>query len=191
MRKGVRTMRKRICLQSLPFTCSLFILLAGLMTIVGCAPTTAVPPDRVISENRWDESIVRIFGIGMMNLQGQYTGKQYPKAFPELSHGTGIILTKNGLIVTNRHVVENREGLVVKINNSDRSLPAKIVYVDRKYDLAFILIKVDDLGFFPFKEKNINANIQRGDVVNVLGFPIDPNQRQASYTSGVVSRTVT
>lgn len=102
-------------------------------------------------------------------------------------HGSGVIISSDGLIATNRHVVEGGEALTVRLYDN-RVFAAKIVYVDPKEDIAFIVIKGENLPHLSLNNENINKNILKGEKVFAVGFPLDPTQTEASLTEGIVSR---
>lgn len=101
-------------------------------------------------------------------------------AIPRAASGSGVILTADGYIVTNNHVVENADKIEVILSNR-RRVTAKVIGKDPNTDLA--LIKVDETGL-PFVKMGNSDNVQVGEWVLAVGFPLD---LQTTVTAGIVS----
>lgn len=99
---------------------------------------------------------------------------------PRAASGSGVILTADGYIVTNNHVVDNADKIEVVLANR-RKVMAKVVGKDSNTDLA--LIKVDETGL-PFVKMGNSDNVQIGEWVLAVGFPLD---LQTTVTAGIVS----
>jgi S1-C subfamily serine protease len=96
---------------------------------------------------------------------------------------SGVILERDGYIVTNHHVVQHASDLVVAL--TDGSLyPARIVGEDPDLDIA--LLKVDEEGLRPIAVADIN-DVAVGDVVLAIGNPFGIGQ---TATQGIVSAIV-
>jgi serine protease Do len=99
---------------------------------------------------------------------------------PRAASGSGVILTSDGYIVTNNHVVDNADKIEVVLANR-RKVMAKVIGKDPNTDLA--LIKVDETGL-PFVKMGNSDNVQIGEWVLAVGFPLD---LQTTVTAGIVS----
>ena len=98
------------------------------------------------------------------------------------STGTGVILSEDGHIVTNSHVVEN--ALAVTIDLTDgRSFPASLVGTDDVSDLAVLYIEAEDLTAATFGD---SGALQVGDSVAAIGDPLG-KQLRGTFTDGIVS----
>lgn len=95
--------------------------------------------------------------------------------------GSGVILSKNGYIVTNNHVVEDAKEISVSLGDNDKEYPAKLIGRDKGSDLAVIKIEADNLK--PIKFANAK-NILVGDVVFAIGNPFGVGE---TVTQGIVS----
>ncbi|MBY0245270.1 MAG: Do family serine endopeptidase [Sphingobacteriaceae bacterium] len=102
------------------------------------------------------------------------------RRMPSMASGSGVILTDDGYIVTNNHVVENADKIEVILSNK-RKVEATVVGTDPNTDLA--LIKVDEKGL-PFVKMGNSDNVQVGEWVLAVGFPLDLN---TTVTAGIVS----
>jgi serine protease Do len=99
---------------------------------------------------------------------------------PRAASGSGVILTADGYIVTNNHVVDKADKIEVILSNR-RKVTARVIGKDANTDLA--LIKVDVTGL-PFVKMGNSDNVQIGEWVLAVGFPLD---LQTTVTAGIVS----
>ncbi len=98
------------------------------------------------------------------------------------SSGTGVVLTKNGYIVTNSHVVEDAQSIKIRLTD-DRVLSAAVVGADSVSDLAVLYVQADDLSPAEFGD---SANLRVGDAVAAIGDPLGVEFR-GTMTDGIVS----
>ena len=98
------------------------------------------------------------------------------------STGTGVILSNNGYIVTNAHVVEDALSISVQLTD-DRIFSAETVGRDEISDLAVLLIDAEDLTPAQFGD---SAALRVGDTVVAIGDPLGVEFR-GTYTDGIVS----
>lgn len=94
--------------------------------------------------------------------------------------GSGVIISSDGYIVTNNHVVQDAERLTVTLNDK-RELPARIVGIDPATDLAVIKIDATDLQYIPFGNSD-SARI--GEPVLAIGNPFNLT---STVTAGIIS----
>lgn len=95
--------------------------------------------------------------------------------------GAGFIISKDGLLVTNNHVIDEASDISVVLNNGEKH-KAKIVSIDKKTDIALLKINTDkELKFAKFGDSN-KARI--GDWVIVVGNPYGLGM---SVSTGIVS----
>lgn len=99
---------------------------------------------------------------------------------PRAASGSGVILTPDGYIVTNNHVVENADKIEVVLSNRKKVI-ARIIGKDPNTDLALIKIEANGL---PFVKMGNSDNVQIGEWVLAVGFPLD---LQTTVTAGIVS----
>ena len=97
------------------------------------------------------------------------------------SLGSGVIMSKDGLVLTNYHVIENAE--VIRVVLADkRKYVAKIIATDKRTDLA--LLKIKDHENFPYLNVKSQDDLEVGDIVLAFGNPFGVGQ---TVTSGIVS----
>lgn len=95
--------------------------------------------------------------------------------------GSGIIITRDGFIVTNNHVVEGATEILVTLPNSKKEYKAKLIGSDKGSDIA--VIKIDAVNLLPIKMGNIK-DVKVGDMVFAIGNPFGVGE---TVTSGIVS----
>lgn len=97
------------------------------------------------------------------------------------SLGSGVIISKDGYIVTNNHVVEDADEILVTLLDNDKEYKAKVVGLDPDSDLAVIKVDAKDLHNISFADSN---NLLEGDVVFAIGNPFGVG---GAVTQGIVS----
>jgi Do/DeqQ family serine protease len=97
------------------------------------------------------------------------------------SLGSGVIVSQDGLILTNYHVIENADVIRIVLSNKQEYV-AKLVATDKKTDLALLQIEGD--GEFPFLTVNPQEDLEVGDIVLAIGNPFGVGQ---TVTSGIIS----
>ena len=98
------------------------------------------------------------------------------------STGTGVVLTPDGYIVTNAHVVEGAQTITVQLTD-ERVMPARLISSDEISDLAVLYVEADDLIPAQFGSSD---NLQVGDTVVAIGDPLGVEFR-GTLTDGIVS----
>lgn len=103
-------------------------------------------------------------------------------SFTPIGSGSGIIMTANGYIVTNAHVVEGAAGITVLLENGD-AYTAQLIGADTDTDLAVLKIEANNLTYAEFGNSD---NLERGDLVIAIGNP-GGTILAGSTTGGMVS----
>ena len=98
----------------------------------------------------------------------------------ENSLGSGVIVSAQGLILTNHHVVEAADEIEVALADG-RTIPARVVGTDPETDLAVLKVDLKDLPAITFANPE---NISVGDVVLAIGNPFGVGQ---TVTQGIIS----
>ena len=100
---------------------------------------------------------------------------------PVVGAGSGVIISPDGYIVTNNHVIENAAQLQVTLNDN-RSYNAELIGTDPKTDIA--LIKLDSDEKFPFVPFGDSNNVKIGEWVLAVGNPFNLT---STVTAGIIS----
>ena len=100
---------------------------------------------------------------------------------PQTGQGSGFILNKEGLILTNNHVIENGERVEVTLSNKHK-YKATVVTVDKGHDLA--LLKIDAPNLVPATLAETSTNLKVGQRVYAIGNPFGLS---GTMTRGIIS----
>jgi len=106
--------------------------------------------------------------------------QQRPPSREQSSLGSGFIITKDGYIITNNHVVSDADEIIVKLNDR-REYVAEVVGTDPRSDIAVIKIESDNL---PVLKLGDSSNLKVGEWVLAIGSPFGFDK---SVTQGIVS----
>lgn len=106
---------------------------------------------------------------------------EMPKDFKTQSLGSGFIIRKDGLILTNNHVIEDAEEIMIRLND-EREFKAKVIGKDKKIDIA--LLKIEDKGELPIAELGDSDKLEIGEWVLAIGNPFGLGH---TVTAGIVS----
>ncbi len=187
-----------------------FILIALCMSIVmtACKEATQVKEESkyipLTREKKIESyaSVVKMVAPAVVNIYAFHQAKfEYPaspfmddpffKQFFEHLHpgeneaqnslGSGTLVNKEGLVLTNDHVIENADMIHVVLFDK-REYVATVVVRDKKTDLA--LLQIEGGTNFPFLTINPSEDIEVGDVVLAIGNPFGVGQ---TVTSGIIS----
>ncbi|MEX0695101.1 MAG: trypsin-like peptidase domain-containing protein, partial [Rhodospirillales bacterium] len=105
-----------------------------------------------------------------------------PRAEQQNSLGSGVIVKSDGMIVTNQHVIEGADKIIVVLADK-REYQAKLVVSDDKSDLSVLKIDPGD-ETLPFLQLRDSDEMKVGDLVLAIGNPFGVGQ---TVTSGIVS----
>jgi Do/DeqQ family serine protease len=111
---------------------------------------------------------------------GRQPQLEQPREQRQRGLGSGVVITHDGYIVTNHHVVDGSEQITVEFTDR-RSFPAKLVGSDAPSDLAVLKIEAKDLPVLTLGDSD---KVRVGDVVLAVGNPLGVGQ---TVTSGIVS----
>ncbi|KAJ8407597.1 hypothetical protein AAFF_G00274540 [Aldrovandia affinis] len=105
-----------------------------------------------------------------------FSGREVP-----ISNGSGFIISQDGLIVTNAHVVANKRGVRVKLTNG-QTYNATVQDVDQAADIATIKINAEHP--LPTLSLGLSTEVRQGEFVVAMGSPFSLRN---TITSGIVS----
>src|SRR5690554_5634460 len=112
---------------------------------------------------------------------GRPQGRQQQRQ-PARASGSGVIISDDGYIVTNNHVVEDASTIQVELTDK-RTFEAKLIGRDPNTDLALIKVTAKDLPIVKFGSSD---NVKIGEWVLAVGYPLG---LQSTVTAGIVSAT--
>ena len=141
---------------------------------------------KVLKEVNFTEATKRVVS-GVVHIRTAYGAgefslnpMQHYRDGPARSSGSGVIVSDDGYVVTNHHVVEDATSIEVIMNNNQRFF-AKVIGADPSTDLALLKIKAKNL---PFVKYGNSDNVYPGEWVLAIGNPFDLN---STVTAGIVS----
>lgn len=102
---------------------------------------------------------------------------------PVTSLGSGVIVSKEGHILTNYHVAANVDEVLVQLNDGRAPFPARFIGGDEKTDIAVIKIDAKNLHYLPLGDSD---NVKVGQLVFAIGNPFG---LQETVTKGIISAT--
>jgi S1-C subfamily serine protease len=165
---------------------------AGTVAILGGgitnspASTTAAPNARTVTTVESADDITAVVAtaresVVTITADGVASSRFSPFSVPVSGVGSGVILTADGYILTNRHVVEDSQSLSVALSDG-REFPATIVKISDVTDLA--LVKVEATGL-PAASIGDSAALQVGQTAIAIGSPLGTYTE--TVTRGIVS----
>jgi len=114
----------------------------------------------------------------------EFFGKRKREQAPrnvENALGSGVIISKDGYIVTNNHVIAEADEITVMVNGSNKEYQARIIGEDKDSDLAVIKIEAENLE--PIALSTIDE-VKLGDIVFAIGNPFGVGE---TVTQGIIS----
>jgi len=111
-----------------------------------------------------------------------FYGDRYSRPREVSGYGSGVIISSDGYIITNNHVVENAENVEVKLNDN-RVFEAQVVARDPNTDIALLKIKAENLPYIKYGDSD---QLKIGEWVLAVGNPFNLT---STVTAGIVSAT--
>lgn len=109
-----------------------------------------------------------------------FYGDRYNQPREVKGYGSGVIISSDGFIITNNHVIEDAENIEVKLNDN-RTFTAEVVGRDPSTDIALLKIKASGL---PFVKYGDSEQLRLGEWVLAVGNPFNLT---STVTAGIVS----
>ncbi len=163
--------------------CLWIACLSGLSSLLVTAPAAAEVKYSVV-----DRSTVRVLALGgveMATLPASERNRRARIAIAKGGHGSGVKLTADGVVLTAAHVVEGSRFVVVKELGSDKAYPARVIYSNRKLDVAFLLIPGVHQDHLPLPEAAVPLTVRQ--TVFAVGYPLDASRSAPQSSRGVVA----
>lgn len=111
---------------------------------------------------------------------GQRGGPQEPPTQPQIGLGSGVIVTADGYLLTNNHVIAGADDISVRLSDG-REAQARLIGTDPETDVAVLKIEAERLPVLSFGNMD---EVHVGDAVLAIGNPFNVGQ---TVTSGIVS----
>ena len=130
----------------------------------------SVVPPNIPRESPWFEFFEEFFGKREM---------PEPRVDPR-SLGSGFVISRDGYIITNYHVIKNADEIIIRLNDR-RELPAELIGTDVETDTALLKVEAEDL---PVADLGSSEELKPGQWVVAIGSPFG---FEYSVTAGIVS----
>ena len=153
--------------------------------------SVVVTKDLPVIEQHWGEFFEEFFRDPFFEFEIPQPRKQ-GRERREVGRGSGFIISENGLVLTNRHVVIDREAEYTIIMNDGQRFAVEVLARDPVQDLAILRIKTSEKKKFPFIKLGNSDFLRIGQTVIAIGNTL--GEFQNTVTRGVVSglgRTIT
>ncbi len=155
------------------------------------ATSTSVPDSFAPAAQRVIPSVVNVFTQQQIRVPGHpaiddpvfryFFGERFDSKPRQVSNlGSGVIVSANGYILTNYHVVDAASQIEIALSDG-RTLPARVIGSDPETDLAVLRIEANDLPAITFAQPD---TLKIGDWVLAMGNPFGVGQ---TVTAGIVS----
>ena len=128
-------------------------------------------------EDMFGEDFFRYFR-GNPQSEGQQRGQSSPRV--QMGAGSGVIISEEGYIVTNNHVIDRADEIEVTLHNNE-TYKAKVIGTDPSTDIALLQIREGDLQGLSFGDSDL---AQVGEWVMAIGNPFNLN---STVTAGIIS----
>jgi Do/DeqQ family serine protease len=140
-------------------------------------------PDLTVAAENSINTVVHVKNLavssGQMTLEDLFYGRRQQRA--QIGTGSGVIITADGYIITNNHVIDNSKELSVTLN-SNKTYPAKIIGSDPKTDIALLKIEADEK--LPYATFGDSDQAKIGEWVLAVGNPFNLT---STVTAGIIS----
>ncbi|PWG06259.1 S1C family serine protease [Polaribacter aquimarinus] len=141
--------------------------------------------DFTIAAERSVNSVVHVKNTAVRTRVNPYDlifgGGNGKRKYEQVGTGSGVIISQDGYIVTNNHVIANATNIEITLNNKQK-YPAELIGTDKENDIALLKIDTDvDLPYIPFANSD---NIKIGEWVLAVG---NPYNLTSTVTAGIVS----
>lgn len=161
-------------------------------SIVTSAPNYSLPVglapegiDFTVAAEKAVHSVVHVKNVSVITYTDPWSsffyGRNNTQQYEQVGTGSGVIISEDGYIVTNNHVIKDAKELEVTLNNN-KAYKAKLIGTDSKMDIA--LLKIDADEKLPFIVFGNSDQIKVGEWVLAVGNPYNLN---STVTAGIVS----
>jgi hypothetical protein len=133
-----------------------------------------------------DRATVRVLALAAPSIiTVEHQGRSYQIGVPVGGHGSGAMLTEDGLVLTAAHVVHNARILAVHLPGTRQAVPAKVLYVNDEEDYAFIR------AYGTFKDlariAPADSSLKVRETIFAIGYPLDANRVDPQSSRGAIS----
>ncbi len=132
-------------------------------------------------------AVVNVYAKGVVRQNvdpfWQMFGDMEPQSQEQQSLGSGVMVRKDGIVVTNNHVIDGLTTVSVVLNDR-REYPAKVLLADPRTDIAVLQLQTKAGETFPTIDLADDRDLEVGDLVLAIGDPFGVGQ---TVTNGIIS----
>ena len=129
-------------------------------------------------------AVVHVKNVSVQEVQDPFSSFFYggsgTRELKQVGTGSGVIISKDGYIITNNHVIDHAKTLEITLNDQ-RKFTATLIGADPNTDIALVKIDATDLPYIPFGNSD---NIKVGEWVLAVGNPFNLS---STVTAGIIS----
>jgi Do/DeqQ family serine protease len=144
---------------------------------------TLTNPDFVMAAENTIHSVVHVrntaMGTGQMTLEDLFFGRRSQR--PQIGTGSGVIISADGYIITNNHVIDGAQSITITTNDN-KTYEAELIGSDPKTDIA--LLKIDTKENLPYSTFGDSDTAKVGEWVLAVGNPFNLT---STVTAGIIS----
>lgn len=145
---------------------------------------TSAPTDFTTAAEKTVNAVVHVKNTALREVQNPFDyffGRGGVTKRRQVGTGSGVVISSDGYIVTNNHVIDGATELEITLNNR-KKYKAELIGADKKNDIALLKIEADDaLPYIPFSNSD---NVKIGEWVLAVG---NPYNLKSTVTAGIVS----
>ncbi len=162
-----------------PLFCACLTL--ATLSVYGSRPASA----QTIQTNRAQRSTVRVFavqGVDVTEVRSKTPQKKRPFGIPRAGHGSGVLLSEDGLVLTAKHVVHGARLLAIRAPGHERAYSARVVYEHPDLDFAFVVAAGLFADNLPLPDAAPAPAM--GDPAVAIGYPLDSAEELPTQSNG-------
>lgn len=147
--------------------------------------SASAPTDFTMAAEKTVNTVVHVKNTAIREVQNPFDyffgGRSGTTKRQQVGTGSGVIISSDGYIITNNHVIDGATELEITLNNR-KKYKAELIGADKKNDIALLKIEADDaLPYIPFSNSD---NVKIGEWVLAVG---NPYNLKSTVTAGIVS----
>ncbi len=133
-----------------------------------------------------DRAVVRVLALSAPDVvEIEHRRRRYQFGIPGAGHGTGTVITSDGLVLTAAHVVKDARALAVMVPGEEKAVKARLLYADDERDYALLQIPGEQEHVATLCEEGSSLDVR--EEVFALGYPLDSARTDPQSSRGVVS----
>ena len=140
--------------------------------------------DFVVAADRSLNSVVHVKNTSLKNIRDPFAeffyGRNEGRMYRQVGTGSGVLISSDGYIITNNHVIDNATDIEITLNNK-KTFKAELIGADPSNDIALVKIEGEEFDYIPFGNSD---NIRVGEWVLAVG---NPYNLTSTVTAGIVS----